>query len=275
MVTSINDKIRDNIINEYSKELTMLNLENLNSDTYDQVISLFLLDYYKINFFMGNFNFIDDLNDTKENIIERTLTDNEFLTSIVESSIIFKELCISSKIILLEDLEKLGQDDILMQISKLHLLDKISYKFDYDLDSFKEYYIDYKNKYNKHPERIDISYFIASNLINYKDIRYNEFQKMVLEFIKVYYKWNIFVRDNCPENSLYKEDYIYLEMIRLNKLNVLIEYIGQNVDFLTSIIESYLFVTTGEKDISEQIVDDYFYKTVDEETQKKLKLKRD
>ena len=58
MVTSINDKIRKNIINEYSKELTMLNLERLDSDTYDKVISLFLLDYYKINFFMGNYDFI-------------------------------------------------------------------------------------------------------------------------------------------------------------------------------------------------------------------------
>lgn len=275
MVTSINDKIRKNIINEYSKELTMLNLERLDSCTYDEVISLFLLDYYKINFFMGNFDFLDDFNDTKENVIERTLKDEEFLSSIIESSIVFNELCVTSKITLLEELENMGQDDVLMQISKLHLLDKISYSFDYNLDSFKEYYNDYKNKNNKHPRKTDISYFIATKLINYKDIRYNEFHKMVLEFLKVYYKLNIFVRDNCPKNSLEKQDYFYLEMIRLNKIGVLTEYIGENVEFLTSIIDSYLFFTTGEKEISHSIVNDYFYKTVDEETQKKLKLKRD
>ena len=275
MVTSINDKIRKKIINQYSKELTMLNLERLSSDVYDTVISLFLLDYFKISFFMGNFDFLDDFNDTKENIIERTLNDEVFLSSIIENSIIFNELCIISKISLLESLKDMGQDDALIQISKLHVLDKISYNFDYNLESFKEYYNDYKNKNKAHPRKTDVSYFIATKLIDYKDIRYNEFQKMVLEFLKVYYKLNIYVRDICPKNSLCKEDYFYLEMIRLNKLNVLIEYIGENVDFLASIIDSYLFFTTGDKEISEEVVDDYFYKTVDEDIQKKLKLKRD
>ena len=275
MVTSINDKIRKNIINEYSKELTSLNLERLNGEQYDEVISLFLLDYYKINFFMGNFNFLDNLNDTKENIIDRTLKDENFLFSIIESSIIFNELSVTSKITMLEELKDMGQDDVLMQISKLHILDKISYNFDYSLKSFKEYYNDYKNKNKKHPRKTDVSYFIATKLVNYKDIRYNEFQKMVLEFIKVYYKLNIFVRDNCPKKSLEKQDYFYLEMIRLNKLGILIEYIGENIDFLTSIIDSYLFFTTGSTEISQEIVDEYFYKTIDEETQKKLKLKRD
>lgn len=275
MVTSINDEIRKNIINKYSKELTILNLEKLDSDTYDEVISLFLLDYFKINFFMGNFDFLDDFNDSKENVIERTLNDEEFLTSILSSSIIFNLLCITSKITMLEELENMGQDDALMKISKLHVLDKICYSFDYNLESFKEYYTDFKNKNERHPRKTDVSYFIATKLTNYKDIRYNEFQKMVLEFLKVYYKLNIFVRDNCPKKSLEKEDYFYLEMIRLNKLGVLIEYIGENINFLTSIIDSYLFFTTGDKEISEEIVDEYFYKTIDEETQKKLKLKRD
>lgn len=275
MVTSINDKIRKNIINQYSKKLTMLNLERLSSNAYDEVISLFLLDYYKINFFMGNFDFLEDFNDTKDTIIKRTFNDEEFLSSIIESSIIFNELCITSKISLLEEISDMGQDEILMKISNLHLLDKISYNFDYNLDSFKEYYNDYKNKHKKHPRKTDVSYFIATKLINYKDIRYSEFQKMVLEFLKVYYKLNIFVRDNFPKNSLYKEDYFYLEMIRLNKLGILTEYIGENIDFLTSLIDSYLFYTTTSKEISKEIVEDYFYKTVDEETQKKLKLKRD
>ncbi|MBQ2946844.1 MAG: hypothetical protein IJE04_03225 [Bacilli bacterium] len=275
MVTSINDEIRKKIININSKELTILNLEKLSSDMYDKVISLFLLDYYKINFFMGNVDYLDDFNDTKENIIERTLKDENFLFSIIENSIIFNELCITSKMMILEELSDMGQDDILMQISKLHIFDKITYNFDYNLETFKEYYNDYKNKNKKHPKKIDVSYFIATKLVNYKDIRYDEFKKMVLEFIKVYYKWNVFVRDNCPKNSLYKEDYFYLEMIRLNKLDILIEYIGENIDFLTSLIQSYLFYTTTSKQISKAIVDDYFYKNVDVETQKKLKLKRD
>lgn len=275
MVISINDKLRKNIINKNSKEITMLNLERLDSKIYDAVISLFLLDYYKINFFMGNFDFLEDFNNTKENIIERTLEDEDFLSSIIENSIIFNELCITSKISLLELLRDMGQDDVLKQISKLHVLDKISYTFDYNLETFKEYYNDYRNKNKKQPSKIDVSYFIATKLIDYKNIRYNEFQKMVLEFIKIYYKLNIFVRDNCPKSSLDKQDFFYLELIRLNKISILTEYIGDNIDFLTSIIDTYLFYTTTSKEISKEIVDDYFYKTVDEETQKKLKLKRD
>lgn len=272
---SINDKVRKKIINIDSKELTMLNLENLDTETYNQVITLLLLDYYKINFFMEDINFFSDFNDEIENIIERTYTDEDFLISILTSSIIFQELCILSKIILLEELESKGQDNKLMKISKLHLLDKISYKFDYNLDSFKEYYLDFKNKYSRTPRKMDVSFFIANKLIEYKDIRYNEFQKMVLEFIKVYYKWNVFVRDNCPPKSLETIDHSYLKLIKKNKIGPLIEHISKNVDFLTSLIDGYLFYSVGDKKISEEVVDEYFYKTVDEETQKKLKLKRD
>ena len=35
MVTSINDKVRKKIINIDSKELTILNLENLDTETYN------------------------------------------------------------------------------------------------------------------------------------------------------------------------------------------------------------------------------------------------
>lgn len=275
MVTSINDKIRDSVIDIDSKETTMINLEDLSSETYDEVMTLFLLDYYKINFFTGNVDFLDDFNDTKENIIERTYTDHDFLINLITSSIIFKEMCILSKITLLEELESKGQDRGLIQISKLHLFDKIVYKFTYSLESFKEYYFDFKNKHNRTPGKMEVSFFIANKLIEYKDIRYDEFQKMVLEFIKVYYKWNIFVRDNCPSKSLDDQDFSYLEQIKNNKLGPLIENIGKNVDFLNSLIDSYLFYNVGDKKVSEEIVDEYFYKTVEEETQKKLKLKRD
>lgn len=275
MVYSINDKVRKKTINLDSISLSMAKLEELDTETYNKVINLLLLDYYKINFFMEQFDFINDFNDEIENIIERTYTDEDFLISILTSSVIFQELCILSKITLLEELESKGQDDNLMKISKLHLLDKISYKFSYDLDSFKIYYLDFKNKYKRTPRKMDVSFFIANKLIKYKDIRYNEFQKMVLEFIKVYYKWNIFVRDNCPEKALDKEDSAYLNLIKNNKLGPLIEHIGKNVDFLTALIDGYLFYSVGDKKVSEEIVEEYFYKTVDEDTQKKLKLKRD
>lgn len=275
MVETLNDKIREKIINLDSKELTLINLNSLTTEEYNQVICLFLLDYYKINFFMEQFDFVNDFDDEIENIIERTYTDEDFLISILTSSIIFKELCILSKMTLFEELESKGQDDNLMKISKLHLLDKISYKFDYSLESFKEYYRDFESKYKRTPRKTDVSMFIATKLIEYKDIRYNEFQKMVLEFIKVYYKWNIFVKDNCPPNSLDDEDYSYLELIKKNQIVPLIEYIGKNVDFLTALIDSYLFYNVGDKKTSEEIVEEYFYRTVDEEIQKKLKLKRD
>lgn len=275
MVTSINDKVRKKIINIDSKELTILNLENLDTETYNQVITLLLLDYYKINFFMEDTKFYNDFNDEIENIVERTYTDSDFLTLILTCSIIFQELCTLSKITLLESLETKGQDENLMKISKLHLFDKISYKFDYSLDSFKEYYLDFKNKNKRTPGKMEVSFFIANKLIEYKDIRYNEFQKMVLEFIKVYYKWNVFIRDNCPPKSLENIDHSYLNLIKNNKIGPLIEHIGKNVDFLTALIDGYLFYSVGEKKISEKVVDEYFYKTVDEDTQKKLKLKRD
>jgi len=151
MIISINDQIRKNIINMRSKELTKLNLERLNGEVYDKVISLFLLDYYKINFIKGNLKFYKDFEDSKGNIIKRTLKDEDFLICILESSIMFNDLSLIAKISLFEELDNKDQDEKLMKISKMHLLDKISYNFNYDLESFKEYYNDYINKAKRHP----------------------------------------------------------------------------------------------------------------------------
>lgn len=279
MVSSVNDKIRKNIINETSIPITLFNIEQLDIDESREVIKLFISDYYKINFFEnilhGESDSLNIFNKPIESLVDDCLKNREFLIEIMESAAIFNSLDAIAKIIIMEQLESYGKDDILIKISKLHVFDKIAYNFSYDLESFKYYYNDYKNNSTKVEKNTNVSIFIANKIIEYKKENYNKYKKFILEFVKEYYKWNIFIKENGDKNSLYNEDYLYLEIIKFNSIENLINYIESDFNFLVTLIENYLYYSTGDKDISKPIVNEYYYNNVDKEIQKKLQTKRD
>ena len=274
MITSINDQIRNKFKESISS--TILKIEELDEKAKYQLIRFFLMDYYKIKLFesfdTNNFDFFDKITMPIDDLVEECLVDEELLYSVIESSLIFNNIPLLSKITIMETIEITDQDSILLTISKSHLLDKICYNFNYDLESFKEYYIDYKNKNENNSY---VSCLLADRILEYKKKNNNEFNKFILEFIKTYYKWNIFVKENLGIENLYKEDIIYLDMIKYNDIDILIKYIEEDINFLITLIDSYLYYSTTEKLVSEDIVNEYFYNNVDEDTQKKLKLKRD
>lgn len=277
MVSSITDMIRKNIINKNSKEMTFLNIENLDYDFSREVIRLFLSDHYKINFFEcmteDDYSYLEDFNTPIEVLIDKALKDTQFLSDIIESSITFDSLSNITKTIIIEMLQEQDKEEEIMDISKLYLFDKYIYTFNYDLDSFKDYYIDYKNKQNN--KTSDVVFHIANKLLDFKEENYDKFKELILEFIKIYYKWNVFVRENCPKNSIYKTDYINLQVLKYNNIDAIMYYAENDFDFLQDIIDGYLYYSTCEKQVSEEIVDEYIFNNTDVEIQKKLKLKRD
>ena len=116
----------------------------------------------------------------------------------------------------------------------------------------------------------NISEFIAKKLIELNKQDHNKYKNFVLNFIKEYYKWTIFVCNNLNKNSLYTEDYIYLSLINLNELDTIIDYSLDNINFLKTIIDGYLFYSTSDKEISESIVEKYYKGNVDIKLQDKL-----
>ncbi|MBR6690155.1 MAG: hypothetical protein IKL65_02360 [Bacilli bacterium] len=276
MVISINDKIRK----EFNKSIfyAISKLEQLDIADREELIRLFLLDHYKVSFLDSlittDSKLIQKFNEPIEEIIDDCLYDQAFLYTILENSFTFDKLAIISKIIIMEELELQKQDSKLMNISKLHVFDKIAYSFNYDLESFKEYYVDSLNKKDTEADILVIT-FIVDKLLEYRKNNYNGFKKFILEFIKTYYKWTSFVKNNFKQEYLYKKEHIYLEIIDRYSLDNLISLIENNYAFLSTLVDSYLYYTTTERDISESIVEEYFYNNTSEEIQKKLQLKRD
>lgn len=275
MIQTINDKIRQRLINKRSRQVTQINIENLDYNLYDDVISLFLADYYKVKFFEAlntkNFQFLQNFNSNKQDVINRTYKDPDFLNEILECVYLFDELPVIYKISVLDELSFADQDENLMQISKLHMFDKMAYTFKYDLESFKEYYKDFMKRESTNDKKTEISFLIADKILDYRKENLNEFKKIILEIIKVYYKWNIYVKNNCPKNSLYMEDIFYLNAIEKKSISDLISLAEKDIQFLTTILDSYLIYTSGTGDISQKLINEYFNDHVDIEIQKKLK----
>ena len=140
MITSINDIMREKIKN--SMNAILLDIELLDEVEKDQILSLMLCDYYKILFIEGintdNFKLIYGVNKYIEQIKDTYIDDKKLLCTLVKSSVIFNSTSMISKIIIMEQLEAYNQDINLSKICKLHILDKISYSFNYDLEYFKE-----------------------------------------------------------------------------------------------------------------------------------------
>lgn len=269
MITSINDKIRDYLLSSNCLDVILVKLEQNNIKDKEEIIKLLLSDYYKIKYFLSisknNFN-IDKPIDI---LIDDFIYNEGFLCEVVENATKFNSLYDVSKIIIMEDIEQNEKQKLFLNISNSFILDNMCYRFDYNLNSFKELYKDYKEKTKDQKKITDVSFFIANKLLKYKNKE--QYNKFILEFVSIYYKWSIYVKDNLDKNFLYNEDYLYLEMIKQYSPEQLLKNSELDYIFLVNMIENYLFYSTIFKDVSEEIVNEYFTNKVEEEVQKKLK----
>ena len=274
---SINDELRNKIIDKNSMENTIQNLNNLDNDVRNKIVKMFLSDYFKLkilNYILNNDleslnNFISSSDDIKS----INTFDEVFLECIIDSSNKFNSLSYISKISLFEILSNYGLDNHINSISNAHIIDRLNYQFNYDLEEFNKYYIDFKTKNHLFKDE-DASKFIAEKLISFSKDNFDEYKNFVSNFIKIYYKWTFFVSNNFNKNSLYPEDYIYMGLISLNDLDTIVNYSIGDIKFLETIIDNYLFYSTSEKEISEPIVDEYYNKNVDDNLQKKFKMNK-
>ena len=270
MIESINDYIRSELASKKNESEAAIYLDQFNNK--EEIIKLLFSDHFKMLFFIAattkNKKLLSELSNINIDAFLLEFDNPTVIKNVLHSSKIFNSLSYISKIGLYNLLEIYNQDKILMKISKFHALDKITYNFNYDLDSFKDYYIDYRKSY-KSFEDLGISIYISSKLDELKETDYNKYKHLLSEMIKEYYKWNYFILHNFKDN-LTNDDIVCINFIENQPLDYIINYIKDNFNFLVKIIEGYLFYSSGCDKISKPIVDEYFNVNAPEKVLKKL-----
>ncbi len=275
VVSSINDKIREYIFNTDS---VMNSIENLYfTKMNEEILRLLLCDYYKVKYteaiVNGKYEFMNDFKSINT-LLARCKEDPQFLLNVLKSSYIFKTSDIIKKMIVFEELNQAYQDPMLMKITNLHILDKMSYTFVYDIDSFKDYYASYRDNNSTEVDNSLVVEYITSKLLDIKDMRNEELKNFVLEFLKDYYKFIYFIRNKFGENFLDLSDNIYYKLIRSNSLNKIIKFATNNYDFLYNTLYGYLFYSIELPDYEKELVNEYFFNNENNKMQKKLKMKK-
>ena len=276
MVSSINDKVRKYIFKDALGSLMFKRIMSLNSKNKEYVLRLLLSDYYKVNYLSGINEKLSIFRQPMDYILDLCLNNNNFLIMVLGESICFSASPIISKIITLETISNDKLDSKLSSINKFHFLDKISYEFSYELEDLKRYYINFFNRSsNPIDNHILSSEYLSDkiSLLEYKDV--NKYEQYIIDFMREYYKWNLFMRDAVKKEPRIPYDYNYLNRIRDCSINDLLYDASKNYQLLFLLVSNYLYYTSLTTDEEKNIVDKYFNVNVKPDIQKKLNIKRD
>ena len=271
MLSNINDVYRDKI---YSKDFIELYEEfnHLDVENQEKLLRFILMDNYKINSFYNKYIKTDD--DSINSILMSCLDNAKIFKEILKQAKCFYEMDYFSKSLLLEDMKNKALDSKIANISKNHLLDKLIYVILDELDLYQEYYKDFmnKNQGNFFGQDLLINYLTLRVLdLKNKDIK--KYEEFLLEFLKIYYKWIIFIKEHDGEYLLNSEDFIYIDKIESLDVKKLFNYIEMDSYFLNLIMGDYLHYKTEKIEVSEELVDKYLNESCNEKIKTKLKIK--
>lgn len=267
MVTNFNDTIRNKICNTYIIDY-INEFESLEYKEQEIVLKLILMDYYKINcYFYDQKSYLFQYD--MDEVIDFCFNNINMVYKLIIYVKTFNQMDYISKCLLIEEMDKLNKDSELLSISKLYLLDKLTYQIIDDLDCYKEYYNNYIDVHSDIPNRRDFaSDFISYRVMDLKSIDLIKYKKYILEFIKVYYKWKNFIKEHDGEYLINDEDFIYLDKIKNNDIDSLFKELESNFEFLNTLVSEYLYYKTSKLEIKEEIVDNY----LDDKIKNKLKI---
>ena len=269
MISNLNDMLRNKIYS-FSRLDFVYYFDTLSEAEKRIIIKLILLDYYKVSFYIKKER-SNIFNQDIDNLID-SIDDMRMILNLLKCAREFNSLDFVSKCMLFEEIKK--YDEELISINKSHILDKMTYQVLDDLDCYKEYYFDYLCKHAKQVvnAKVIINY-IVYRVSELKKKNKNHYKKMILEMLKVYYKWKNFIKDNGGENLLCDDEKIYLNIIKDKDIESIFIDLEKDSDFISAIIGEYLYYSTSNIEINETLVDQYFIENSSEEFKNKLKIK--
>lgn len=270
MIKNLNDMYRDKISSQNDISSTLSYLSTLRKEKLDYVFGILLTDLYKLSFYTNPIQSNKIILEYFEKYDAKYIKENlnsfkDLLENAIYATIFFNDMDLINKILVMEQIKDEKKDNILFGLNKFHILDKITYSFAYDLDIFKDLYIDFISKEKDRGELV--ADFLIDRLDNLKIINYEKYRNFILEFIKVYYKYGIY--NEASSNNI--ESYSYLKVIKNNSLKELYHRIEMDYKFMFDILEEYLKYSIINKDTKVDI-NNYFYTNTDQEIQKKLRF---
>lgn len=269
MVYNLNDALRNKIYS-YSKLDFVYYFDSLTDEEKIHILKLIFLDFYKVSFYANNKR-SDIFNQDIDNLIN-SIDDISLVVDLVKCAREFNSIDFVTKCILFEQIKK--YDEELISINKSHVLDKLTYQVIDDLNSYKEYYFEYLCKHaNKVVNTREIIDYFAYRIFLLKYNNKNHYERMILEMLKVYYKWKNYILEQSGKHLLCDEELVYLNKIKNDDLESIFDNIEKDFEFMKTIIGEYLHYTTANLETQERIVDQYFKENSSNELKNKLKIK--
>ena len=273
MIKTLNDIYRDKLGTFENDSDAFHYIAKLDDKEIIYVLKLLAIDLYKMLSFTDNNLYNNQkISDIYENyvgyILYQLMHSKEILSAAIAASKEFNGLDLISKSCMLDFIEQGNKDLFLINVTKAHLLDKMVYKFSYELDYFKEFY---KSFTANHKTIEDIKYslaFFVSKLNDLKVLNDQKYFGFIREFLRTYYKFELFNQNRKDKPRVIRPS--YLKYIENNPMSSLLNRADNDLDFLFAIIHKYLEFYKL-KDNTRDNIDEYYYFNTDKEIQKKLK----
>lgn len=272
MISSINDKFREEIYESNTRESIIEYLLKHNKNKKDYILSLMISDWYKVNYVLQEEKTLSFLNNDIRNITDLCLNNHYFISVIYDEAKAFYNSPLIKKIIVMNSTST-TEEKRLYEIFKLHILDKIAYSFSYDLDDFNEYYLDFDKKNKDYANKNFIFDFITNEMQQLFMLNISKYIENIIVFMREYYKWNFYKKERLNDKPLFPNDYDFLKLIETLTFNNLVDVSIHNSDFLFTMIKDYLFYRNFTNEEENDRAKRFLIENTSSAFQKKLKIK--
>lgn len=262
----ITEIMRKNIINGKANIQREASLELMTADLYKKSIlkqssKLDGSEEYLIECFRyGNEHFFIELIEENPGL----------LLNLFQASYGFHKLSYLDKIRVMDRCKKHDDFEQVIEKNQILKLESIFYSFNYDNNSILYYY---KNHLDTNGRTMKQHNICLNILVNYLNNIKNtpQYFKNILEALKYYYPIKKFLQVYAPD-LLLEEDIILLFYIDNFSLDEIVEMAGQELRYVRTIFDEYLYLASGVNEIDPEITD-FLHREVSDEIKVKLKIK--
>lgn len=272
MISNLNDQVRNNLIKYKTRSGIIKYLKSLPQTEMNHAICILVSDYYKTIVYDLKHNKNEEGIENLKLFFEPTINLNsEKVLKLLNAVNRFDGLIKIEKIKLMEELQEKTYDETLNVLNPYHMLDKLTYSFEYNIESIKSYYLDYvKQTKNYKNEENSVTAYISNKLYEICNKEKNKYDKIMLMALEDYYKWKLYLSGKNNYKETYKEKF-YMRIIKDFSLDSILGLTRMDSEFRNTIISEYLYHSTiCSKYDNYAATKNYFHKD-ESGVQKKLK----